>query len=104
MNKLEYLQRLKSIRDSLPPERRDNFDLQYGAREKDPAVSLALSLTLGTFGVDRFYVGNIVLGILKLITFGGFFIWTMIDWFLIMDSTRGANVKTATEVGRMITS
>jgi TM2 domain-containing membrane protein YozV len=104
VNKLEYLQSLKLIRDSLPPDRRYNFDLQYGAREKDPAVSLALSLTLGTFGIDRFYVGNVVLGILKLITFGAFFIWTLIDWFLIMGATRRVNVKTAAEVKQMIAS
>jgi TM2 domain-containing membrane protein YozV len=102
MNKLVYLQSLKSIRDSAPPDRRDNFDLQFGAREKDPAVSLILSLTFGTFGIDRFYIGNVVLGILKLITVGGFFIWTFIDWFLIMGATRRANVSIATEVKQMI--
>jgi TM2 domain-containing membrane protein YozV len=98
MDRLLYLQNLKSIRDSLPPDRRDQFDLQFGAREKDPAVSLILSLCFGTFGVDRFYVGNIVLGILKLITFGGFFIWTLIDWFLIMGATRRANAVIAAEI------
>jgi TM2 domain-containing membrane protein YozV len=61
---------------------------------------LALSLFLGYFGVDRFYIGNIVLGILKLITVGGFFIWMLVDWFLIMDATRKANFKIANEVRR----
>jgi TM2 domain-containing membrane protein YozV len=100
MNKLYYLQSLRSIRDSVPANRRDDFDLQFGAREKDPAVALALSLFLGYFGVDRFYIGNIVLGILKLITVGGFFIWMLVDWFLIMDATRKANFKIANEVRR----
>ena len=36
--------------------------------------------------------------ILKLITFGAFFIWTIIDWFLIMGATRRTNVKIATEL------
>ena len=102
MNKLLYLQSLKSIRDSVPADRRDNFDLYFGAREKDPAVSLALGLYLGTFGVDRFYVGNIILGVLKLITLGGFFIWTIIDWFLIMNATRRANVAIANEVKQVV--
>src|SRR5262245_24922678 len=102
MNKLFYLQSLKSIRDSVPADRRDNFDLQFGAREKDPAIALILSLTFGYFGVDRFYLGNIVLGVLKLITFGGFFIWDMVDWLLITDSARKANAAIAKYVKQMI--
>jgi TM2 domain-containing membrane protein YozV len=100
MNKLYYLQSLKSIRESVPANRRDDFDLQFGARERDPAAALALSLFLGYFGADRFYIGNVILGILKLITIGGFFIWMLVDWFLIMDATRKANFKIANEVGR----
>jgi TM2 domain-containing membrane protein YozV len=102
VNKLEYLQTLKSIRDSVPPERRDNFDLQFGGREKDPAVSLIFSLYLGYFGVDRFYLGQVLLGILKLITFGGLLIWALIDWFLIMGATRNANARIAREVKDMV--
>jgi TM2 domain-containing membrane protein YozV len=102
MNKLLYLQSLKSIRDSVAPDRRDDFELQYGAREKDPAVSLSLSLWFGYLGIDRFYIGDVVLGVLKLITLGALFIWYFVDWFLIMGGTRRANVATAAEVKQMI--
>jgi TM2 domain-containing membrane protein YozV len=34
--------------------------------------------------VDRFYLGKIVTGILKLLSFGGFGIWVIIDMVLIM--------------------
>src|SRR6266567_3914392 len=98
MNKLVYVQSLKAIRDSVPPAQRRLFDLQYGGREKDPPAALALSLALGTIGVDRFYLGHVVLGILKLVTFGGFFLWTIIDWFAIMGSARNTNLATANEV------
>lgn len=47
--------------------------------DKDWLVTLLLSLFLGSLGVDRFYVGKIGTGILKLITFGGCGIWTLID-------------------------
>ena len=42
-----------------------------------------LSVIVGTLGVDRFYLGKIGTGILKLITFGGLGVWTIIDIILI---------------------
>ena len=61
-----------------------------------------MSFSFGWIGVDRFYVGDVVLGILKLITVGGFFIWYFVDWFLIMGAARRANVSIAAEVKQMV--
>ena len=60
---------------------------------KSPTVAIVLSILLGCFGIDRFYIGNILLGVLKLITFGGLGIWTIIDWFFIIDATRKSNLN-----------
>lgn len=57
--------------------------------EKQFVVALLLSIFLGTLGVDRFYMGYVGLGILKLITFGGCGIWYLIDIILI--ATKGLN-------------
>jgi TM2 domain-containing protein len=50
----------------------------------DWTVALVLSILVGEFGVDRFYTGSIMLGLLKLITFGGCGIWWLIDIILIV--------------------
>ena len=72
---------------------------------KNPTTALILSIFLGSFGVDRFYIGNTGLGIGKLlatlllpfITFGFslFFtwIWIVVDWLLIMNATKAANLE-----------
>ena len=46
-------------------------------------IALILSLVVGEFGIDRFYLGHIGLGILKLVTLGGCGVWAVIDVVLI---------------------
>jgi TM2 domain-containing membrane protein YozV len=50
---------------------------------KNWLVALLLSIFVGEFGIDRFYLGLIGTGVLKLITFGGIGIWWLIDVILI---------------------
>ena len=60
---------------------------------KNPTTALLLSIFLGYLGIDRFYLGDIMQGVGKLITGGGCGVWTVIDWFLIMDAARNKNFQ-----------
>lgn len=52
--------------------------------EKRMITTALLCLFLGVFGAHRFYVGRIGTGLLFFLTFGGFFVWTIIDLLLIV--------------------
>jgi len=52
-------------------------------RQRELIVALILSIFFGQIGVDRFYLGYVGLGLLKLFTFGGCGVWWLIDIILI---------------------
>lgn len=56
------------------------------------------SLFLGFLGVDRFYMGQVFLGVVKLLTLGGFGIWWLID--LIWIALGNAKTKNGTRLVR----
>ncbi|MDH3811230.1 MAG: TM2 domain-containing protein [Gammaproteobacteria bacterium] len=46
--------------------------------------TILLCFFFGVFGVHRFYVGKVGTGILQLLTLGGFGIWTLVDFIMIV--------------------
>jgi hypothetical protein len=52
--------------------------------EKDWVVTLVLSFLLGGLGIDRFYSGSVLLGVLKLFTLGGLGLWWLIDLIMLI--------------------
>lgn len=57
--------------------------------DKEYIIALLFSIFLGYFGIDRFYMGQVGLGIGKLLTGGGCGVWWLIDIILI--ATRSSN-------------
>ena len=58
---------------------------------KDSPPLLIISIFLGSLGIDRFMLGDIGLGVLKLLTCGVCGILTIVDWFSVQNRTRDLN-------------
>jgi len=67
------------------------FTMLSSIELKDPTTLLLISLFIGSLGIDRFMLGDVGMGILKLLTGGLCGILTVIDWFTIMGATREKN-------------
>jgi len=50
-------------------------------------TTMGLSIFLGPFGIDRFYLGYPLIGLIKLFTFGGFLFGNWIDFIMISTQT-----------------
>ncbi len=95
MANAKYFQdfQIVGIREQLAAADESKWALLSTIQYKDPTVTLIISLIGGSLGIDRFFIGDMGLGIAKLITCGGFGIWTIIDWFLIMKAAREKNMQ-----------
>lgn len=86
------------VRDKLLQMEDSKWGVIQTLQFKDPTISLIVSLVAGSLGIDRFLIGDTGLGIGKLLTCGGFGIWAIIDWFLIMEATREKNMAKLSHV------
>lgn len=86
-------EKIMFIRERLLAMDESNESIIMSIQFKDPTISLVISLFLGAYGIDRFFIGDTGLGIGKLLTCGGLGIWAIIDWFMIMGSTREKNYE-----------
>lgn len=55
-------------------------EIRISPKSKNTLV--LLSVFLGFFGIDRFYMGQVGLGVVKLLTLGGCGIWKLVDIYL----------------------
>ena len=85
--------------NNLPEHRRLEFQMAYQGRKKERTTALVLSLVFGGLGIDRFYLGQTSLGVLKLLTAGGCGVWAVIDWFMIMGAADAQNMNALMQLG-----
>ena len=69
----------------------DRFAFVTSVELKDPTTLLLISIFLGSFGVDRFMLGDTGMGVLKLLTAGVCGILTIIDWFSVSNKAKELN-------------
>lgn len=86
----EQVQYIRQRLEALPEQQ---LSMLYSISFQDPTMLLIISLLGGTLGIDRFLLGQIGLGVGKLLTCGGCGIWSIVDLFLIMDATRQSNAQ-----------
>lgn len=98
MNLRSYTLELASIVQSVPEANRQNFLSAFQSSEKNPTLLFGFNVWLGGLGIDRFLVGDIVAGVLKLLTLGGFGLWVLIDCFLIGSRARAKNIAYARQL------
>jgi len=77
-----------------------SYVLTYNARKKSAVVALLLAIFLGGIGGHKFYLGNLVLGVLYLV-----FCWTgipsivaLVEAFTVADTVRTINKISADEL------
>lgn len=89
---------LQQIIELLKTEDDEKIVILSSANYKNPTTMLIISLFFGGLGIDRFMLGEIGIGILKLLTGGCFGILTIIDWFTVVNKTKQKNFELFMEI------
>ena len=84
----EQVQYIRQRLEALPEQQ---LSMLYSISFQDPTMLLIISLLGGTLGIDRFLLGQIGLGVGKLLTCGGCGIWSLLtyssSWMLLANQT-----------------
>jgi hypothetical protein len=91
-------QDLVTIKQKLEQMDESKIFLMQGTTFQNPTIILLIAILLGW---ERFWLDEIWLGILKIITCGGCGIWWLVDIFTAKDRAKKYNFKRFTEVTTM---
>ncbi len=84
-------EKIMYIKEKLAAMDESKFSMISTIEMKDPTTILLVSIFLGSLGIDRFMLGDIGMGILKLLTCGVCGILTIVDWFTVSKKTKELN-------------
>lgn len=93
MNEKFPAEKIMAVRSQLEKLDDNRFASLQSLSFKNPTTLLIVSILLGSLGVDRFMLGQVGLGILKLLTCGGAGVWAIIDWFIISGKAKEYNYQ-----------
>lgn len=88
------------IEHHLSQSEEEKFQQIKRIRFLDPLNLFISSIFLGIFGIDRFLLGDKLLGLFKLLTLGGMGIWLIIDCCTVINRTKSVNSKMLFDVLR----
>jgi len=71
----------------------DKIGILLSLQLKNPTTIMLVSIFIGELGIDRFMLGDIGMGIGKLLTFGGCLIWWIIDIFCVSGRAKEKNFQ-----------
>ncbi len=93
MTNQKYLpaEKMMYLKQKLAEAPEEKLALLSTVEFKDPMTLLLVSLFLGSWGVDRFMLGDTGMGVLKLLTGGACGVLTIIDWFSIQKKAKDLN-------------
>jgi len=98
MKNAVYTTELLSIFGNVPDNKKQEFTTRFSGQVRNPTLIFGCSVFLGYFGVDRFLLGQVLLGIIKQLTAGGLGVWALIDLFLVGGTTRQKNIELARQI------
>lgn len=79
---------------TLTDEQKLAFVSAYEGRRRSMPLMMALAILLP---IQLFLLGKVLLGIVFLLTGGGFGVWYVVEWFLTPQRVRDYNTKVASE-------
>lgn len=88
--KPEHIPTVRGKLISLPDT---SYPILISLNLNDPTTTIIISIFFGYLGIDRFMLGDIGMGILKLLTVGCCGILTIIDWCTCMDRAKDKNLE-----------